>query len=84
MTKDGELVITPEMRSAMGRDLARARWAKPEWKSKKKRAEFARFVGSHSGGRPPKGPRCPCGAMSAKRAKERGHKCVKATGPNAD
>lgn len=28
-----------------------------------------------AGGRPPKGPRCHCRAMSRKRAKERGHKC---------
>jgi hypothetical protein len=37
-------------------------------------AEHARRVGK-LGGRPPVKQRCPCGAMSAKRAKARGHKC---------
>lgn len=32
-------------------------------------------TGGRNGGRPAKGPRCPCGAMSAKRAKRRAHHC---------
>lgn len=71
------IVITPEMRSALGRDLAKKCWAKPEWKSKKKRAAFGKRVSSQGGGRPRQTEaRCPCGEMTLKRAKARTHKCV--------
>lgn len=33
------------------------------------------FAGGKNGGRKAKGPRCACGAMSAKRALARGHRC---------
>jgi hypothetical protein len=37
------------------------------------------FSGGHEGGRPRSaGPRCPCGAMTAARAKARRHKCESA------
>jgi hypothetical protein len=41
---------------------------------------WASYTGSkqtpHAGpGRPPKGSRCPCGAMTRDRAAKRGHKC---------
>lgn len=51
-------------------DLAKARWAKevPD-------VEHMREIGK-LGGRPKtSAKRCPCGAMTAKRAKARGHKC---------
>ena len=35
------------------------------------------FSGGRNGGRPKLKKRCQCGAMSAKRAKSRGHKCSK-------
>lgn len=45
----------------LGRALAQKRLETPDWK----------------GGRPrTKAPRCPCGAMTRKRAKARGHHCT--------
>ncbi len=38
-------------------------------------ASLARKRFAPGTGRPPKGKRCACGQMSAKRAKQRGHKC---------
>ncbi len=38
-------------------------------------ASLARKTFAPGSGRPPKGKRCACGAMSAKRAKTRGHRC---------
>ncbi len=41
--------------------------------TKKQRTEAARAAASAP--RKPDAPRCPCGEMTAKRAKARGHKC---------
>jgi len=32
-------------------------------------------TGGRNGGRPRTAPRCPCGAMTAARAKQRNHRC---------
>jgi hypothetical protein len=53
--------ITPEQRSALGRKLAAKR---------KTPAQMG------AAARDPHKPRCPCGAMTLKRARARAHKCV--------
>jgi hypothetical protein len=70
------VTVTPEMRSAVASELAKKRWAKPAWKSKKKRAAFGKYVSSHGAGRPRESEdRCPCGEMTRERAEKRNHRC---------
>ena len=51
--------------------------AAAELSTVRRAASLARktFAGGTNGGRPPKGVRCACGKMSAKRAATRGHRC---------
>jgi hypothetical protein len=60
--------------------LNRKRWAgvSPEERREHARQMMAKRTPAQMGGRPrTKGPRCPCGAMTLKRARARAHKCVK-------
>jgi hypothetical protein len=78
----------PAKKNPAAQSLSRLRWNKPEWRDPEARSQFARTVSlagwsgeaaerrRHQGGRPPDPDRCPCGAMTRKRAAQRNHRCV--------
>lgn len=61
--------------SQIAREMVRARWAKTTRKQRKETMKQVRANRTSLGGRPQSADRCPCGAMTAARAKARGHQC---------
>jgi hypothetical protein len=70
---------SPESRSELARKAALARW---EGTTKQERSDHASRMGRSP--RTLKRPRCPCGVMTLKRAKERGLESVHKRTPNGD
>lgn len=57
------------------RALVKARWAKTKPEERSELAAWLNRQRTTEMRRDPEKPRCPCGAMTAKRAKARAHKC---------
>lgn len=65
----------PPKPSVAAQTLARARWAKTTPEERRAHAVFMNAQRPAEDRRDPDKPRCPCGQMTAKRAKAHGHKC---------
>lgn len=63
------------------RAMAQARWAKTKPEERSRVATWLNAQRTTENRRDPDKPRCPCGAMTAKRAAARRHKCEAAQPP---